>query len=378
MKNIRLFLVWMLAAALAVSPVLAESPAGSVTEEACIYPLSEAEKAHRPSGQNPAGGGQAADKPALRVLIIPKFEIDEMSGDYPGEAQPFYERYFASCQETGIPNAPPTAHFYFNPESSAGLLVTGASKTSAALSIMALLASGNYDLSDTYIVSVGCAGGSVGKSTLGDVILVTSACDYDLGHHVDTHEHSRKDSRVTWFPDDSFTETGYRQLNAALCDKVYEMIRNCPLRTTEQSKTVMAQNFPSYTDEEILPSVKKGAALTGDNYWKGLYGHETANFIAEYYGCPDPYRATEMEEIAVANTADCFGLLDRMISLRVIVNMDVFMNGDTPESIWGERRSFSERVESTNEETLDIFEPGMYNLLDASAIVIDAILAGTF
>lgn len=142
-----------------------------------------------------------AEKPALRVLIIPKFEIDEMSGDYPGEAQPFYERYFAGCKETGIPNALPTAHFYFNPESSAGLLVTGASKTSAALSIMALLASGNYDLSDTYIVSVGCAGGSIGKSTLGDVILVTSACDYDLGHHVDTHEHSRNDSRVTWFPD---------------------------------------------------------------------------------------------------------------------------------------------------------------------------------
>jgi len=35
-------------------------------------------------------------------------------------------------------------------------------------------------------------------------------------------------------------------------------------------------------------------------------------------------------------------------------------------------------VESSNEETLDIFEPGMYNLIDASAIVIDAILAGTF
>ena len=27
----------------------------------------------------------------IKVLIVPKFEIDEISGDYPGEAQLFYE-----------------------------------------------------------------------------------------------------------------------------------------------------------------------------------------------------------------------------------------------------------------------------------------------
>ena len=325
-----------------------------------------------------ASGADASEKTALRVLIVPKFEIGDMTGDFPGEAQLFYERYCAGIEETAIPHMPPTAHFYVNPENGAGILVTGSGKTAAGLSMMALLSSGAFDCSDLYIVSVGCAGGSVSECTLGDVILVTSVCDYDLGHHVDAHERENTESRVMWFPDDSFADYNFKRLNAALCDKAYEIIRGCPLQTTEKAKAVMAEHFADYTPAEILPAVKKGTALTADNYWKGIYGHETATFIAKYYECPDPYAATEMEEIAIANTADCFGLLDRVISLRVIVNMDLFLNGETPESTWGVRQTFSEKVESTNTETLDIFEPAMHNLFDVSAMVIDSILAGDF
>ena len=143
-----------------------------------------------------------------------------------------------------------------------------------------------------------------------------------------------------------------------------------------RSKTTMLENFGARDEEDVIPAVRKGTALTGDNYWKGIYGHVTANFIASYYECPDPYMATEMEEIAVANVADCFGMLDRLISLRTIVNMDVFLNDETPESTWGEYESFSKKVEHNNSETFDVFEPAMHNLFDASAIVIDAILSG--
>jgi hypothetical protein len=83
---------------------------------------------------------------------------------------------------------------------------------------------------------------------------------------------------------------------------------------------------------------------------------------------------TEIEEVAIANTADCFGMLDRVISLRVIVNMDVFLNGATPESTWGEYKSYNEKVEEKNDETLDIFEPAMHNLFDTGSMIIDAIL----
>lgn len=320
----------------------------------------------------------APDKTVLRTIIIPKFEIGEMSGDFPGEAQLFYEKYCMDCEESEIPNMPPTAHFYVNRDSGAAILVTGSGKTAAALSLMAVLSSGLYDCSDAYIVSVGCSGGSADQCTLGDVILITAVCDYDLGHHVDAHEKKKSNSQIMWFPDDSFADYEFKFLNSGLYEKAYEMIKGCPLQTTEEAKAVMLENFAAREEENVLPAVRKGTALSGDNYWKGTYGHATANFIAEYYGCPDPYMATEMEEIAIANTLECFNMLDRLVSLRVIVNMDLFMDGETPESTWGEYGSFNEKVIEENSETLDIFEPAMYNLFHTAGIVIDAMLEGAF
>lgn len=146
-----------------------------------------------------AACSSSAKKTPLRVIIIPKFEIGEMSGDFPGEAQLFYEEYCPGCEEIEIPNMPPTGHFYFNDENGVGMLVTGAGKTAAGLSMMAVLSSELYDYSDTTIVSVGCAGGSVRNCTLGDVVLVTAACDYDLGHHVDAHEKKKTNRRSCGF-----------------------------------------------------------------------------------------------------------------------------------------------------------------------------------
>lgn len=315
-------------------------------------------------------------KTPLRAIIIPKFEIGEMSGDFPGEAQLFYERYCNGCEEITIPHMPLTGHFYVNEENHVGLLLTGSGKTAAGLSLMAVLSSELYDYSDAFIVSVGCAGGSETSCAPGDVILVTSVCDYDLGHHVDAYDRKNGNSYGMWFPDDSYADYAFRFLDEDLCDKVYELIRDCPLRTTDETKKVMRENFKARSEEEILPSVKKGTAVTGDNFWKGIYGHLSADYIAKYYGCPDPYSATEMEEIAIANTADCFGLLDRTISMRVIVNMDIFLNGETPESIWGEYKGFNQKVREKNTETFDIFEPAMHNLFDTASIAIDAVLRG--
>ena len=257
-----------------------------------------------------------------------------MTGDFPGEAQLVYEKYCAGCAEIEIPHMPSTAHFYLNEENGVGILITGSSKTAAGFSLLTLLSSEHYDFSDTYIVSMGCAGGNVGYSTLGDVVLLTAVCDYDLGHHVDTRDREDTDADVTWFPDEAYAEYECKILNAELCERVYQQIKDCPLRTTELAKQMLQKNYPDWEGSYRDPAVLKGTSVTGDNYWKGSCGHATANYIVEYYGCPDPYAVSEMEEIAIANAASCFGMLDRIISLRVVVNTDLFMNDDTPESIW--------------------------------------------
>ena len=161
--------------------------------------------------------GKDDETTKVRVLIVPKFEIGEVTGDFPGEAQLFYEYYCAGCGEIDIANTTPTARFYMDEENGVGLLITGSGKTAAGLSLMSLLSNNNYDFSDTIIVSVGCSGGSTGFTRFGDVVLVTAACDLELGHHTDKKELADPDTGHTWFPDESDNDYSFRQMDPENC-----------------------------------------------------------------------------------------------------------------------------------------------------------------
>lgn len=39
----------------------------------------------------------------------------------------------------------------------------------------------------------------------------------------------------------------------------------------------------------------------------------SCGYVAECYGCPDPFAVAEMEKIAIANNAECFDMPDRII-----------------------------------------------------------------
>ena len=84
-----------------------------------------------------------------------------------------------------------------------------------------------------------------------------------------------------------------------------------------------------------------------------------------------------MEDIAVCTAAQRMGLLDRMIVLRGSVNMDVFMNGMTPEKLWDPENDYN-LIDEDNPEAADIFETAMKNNFTIGSTVIDAILAGNF
>ena len=126
-----------------------------------------------------------------------------------------------------------------------------------------------------------------------------------------------------------------------------------------------------------VPLKLRGTAVTSDNYWKGQYGHLNALRMTEVYQCPDPYAITEMEDVAVARTVERMGMLDRLIVIRGSVNMDVFMLGATPESLWGDAEATTLASEE-NVEAADIFMTAMKNNFNVGRIIIDQILAGQF
>lgn len=309
---------------------------------------------------------------SVKVLILPKFETGAMSGDFPGEAQYFYEHYCLGGGEYGIPGGFPGHKLYVR--DGVALYVTGMGKVNAALSLAALLHDPRFDFSHCFVLSVGCGGGAWGTAVMGDVVLATAAVDYDLGHHADIRELTAPRDH-TWFRDPIFDSSAFRVLDADRMDRAWDLIRDTKLETTPRTRCFLARAFPGEAWAAREPMVLRGTTVSGDNYWKGAAGHRNARAMAASYGCPDPYAVCEMEDAALAVAMDRLGVLDRFLILRVCVNMDVFMNGMTPEKLWDAGLGHGIAAEDS-EEAADIFPTAMENEFRVGKRLIDAILAG--
>ena len=312
-------------------------------------------------------------KIAVKVLILPKFDIGEMEGDFPGEAQYYYEHYLKDAESYEIPGGNEGSRLYVR--DGIALYLLGMGKVNAALNTAAVLSDERFDFSEAYILSTGCAGTAAGYSVMGDVFVITAAVDYDLGHHADAREMADS-TAPTWFHDPDFDDAAVIRLNPDLMDRVYTLVKDLRIETTEKTRNYMREAFDGAEWAARGPKVLRGTAVTGDNYWKGWYDHENALRMVQTYGCPDPFAATEMEDIAVCAAVKRKGLLDRMIILRDSVNMDVFMPGMTPENLWGSDPSAMKLATEDNAEAADIFATAMKNNFTVGSVIIDAIQNG--
>ncbi len=304
----------------------------------------------------------------VKVLILPKFEVGELTGDFPGEAQLFYEEYSAGGDVYEIGGD----KLYYR--DGVALFTTREGKVNAALGTAAVLSDERFDFSDAYVMSVGCGGAAEGYGIFGDVFVISAAVDYDLGHQADPREMS-SESETTWFRDESYDDSAVVWLDEDLTDRVFERLKNVQLATTENTVKFLNKEYPGEAWADREPQVKRGTVVSGDNYWKGKYDHQNALLIAKTYNCKDPVAITEMEDIAVGLAVKRFGLLDRLIILRVAVNMDNFPSGVTPEMLWDPKSD--DHISSENSmESVDIFETAMHNCFDTGKILIDAILEG--
>ena len=148
------------------------------------------------------------------------------------------------------------------------------------------------------------------------------------------------------------------------------------METTDRTRAFMAAAFDNAEWATRDPMVLRGTTVSGDNYWKGAYDHANAVLMTETYQCPDPFALTEMEDVALAVAAERLGMLDRYIIIRASVNMDVFMNGASPASLWDPDFKQSLASESSV-EAADIFATAMENNFKVGRVVVDAILNGS-
>lgn len=303
---------------------------------------------------------------------MPKFEDSELAGDFPEEAQFYYEGFVDGGKAYDIKGGFEDNKLYV--KDGIALYETGMGKVNAAASTQAILQDERFDFSDAYIISTGCGGGSRDYAVMGDVIICTAAVDYDLGHHADPRDLTETRD-TTWFHDEAYDSFSCKILDTDLMEKVYQLTKDTPLETTERTKTFMSAAFGGADWAVRDPKVLRGTTASGDNYWKGEYNHANALAMNEAYHCPDPLAVAEMEDVAIANVADRFGLLDYLIIIRDCVNCDVFMNGATPESLWDPDSDHTLASESSV-EAADIFPIAMENNYKVGKVVIDAILKG--
>ena len=107
-------------------------------------------------------GDASAEVLPIKVLILPKFEVGEMDGDYPGEAQLYYHQYLEGAESYDIPGGKEGSRLYV--KDGVGLYVLGMGKVNAALGTMAVLSDKRFDFSDAFIIATGCAGSSKGST----------------------------------------------------------------------------------------------------------------------------------------------------------------------------------------------------------------------
>ncbi|MBE6689430.1 MAG: hypothetical protein E7588_09220 [Ruminococcaceae bacterium] len=310
------------------------------------------------------------EKIKIKLLILPKFEVGEMSGDAPGEAQFYYDAYVKGGEEYEIVAAYENNKLYV--KNGVALYVAGMGKVNAAISLTVLLTDARFDFSDAYVLSTGCCGAAYEKGVMGDVYLITACVDYDIGHRVDSTELSG-DSFTTWMPDASYNSSSFKVLDKKLCEKVYELVKNIVPKTTPLTRKYMSDAFDGAEWAIREPAVLRATTLSGDNYWKGMRGHANGIAMTEAYGCPDPFISSEMEDSALAVVMDRMGMLDRFIAVRGAVNMDVFTNDMTPEKLWSVTTQHS-LTSDDSEEAADIFNVAMENIFNVGRVIADAML----
>jgi len=314
----------------------------------------------------------------LNVLVLAKMEKGEMSEDTIGEAQLTYDRFIKGDDEI-VYELANKCKLYLNAKTNVGIVVTGSGKTAVSSAMATILSDLRFNFEEALIISIGCSGASYEASTIGDISICAEAVDGDLGHTAGYNDYDNPEERKSfWYHDASFDNNSYLAMNQELVNRVYELIKDVPLRTTKMTQSILVKNFPEQEWALRDPKVLIGTHVTSDIFWKGLGYHNQIESIVETYECKNPYTACEMEDIATAVVARDFDILDRLVILRAQVNVDVFLKGQTPDSLWGSGYFFTYSVYDVNEETLDAFEPVMYSLADVTSVIIEAVLNNTF
>lgn len=260
-----------------------------------------------------------------KAFIISMFEFEEA---------PWYDALDLTHNITipGLSPMYPTIHCTAN--YTICQLTTGEGEINAASTITALTLNPLFDLSKTYFLIAGIAGGEPDQTTIGSVTLAKYAVQAALEYEIDYREYIKTNSNWTtgyfafgtdnpWEYPGNVYGTEVFELNEKLRDRAFDLASNATLNngTTGNAKFRKLYNE---TAARSLPGIVKCDILTSDVYFTGnVLGDYFSDFTKLMTNGSASYCASAQEDNASLEAfvrSDKYGLVDfqRIIVMRTI------------------------------------------------------------
>ena len=295
------------------------------------------------------------ERRAIKVVVVAMYENGAARGDDPGELQLWVERL---PLDTQLPFPSGESDLYLNDE---GVLafVTGGGIPNATASVMALGLDPRFDLSKTYWLIAGVAGGDPQDMSLGSAAWARHVVDGDLAYEIDSREIPADwpyglfplgSKEPVSSPADLYSgwtlNTISFQLNRQLVDWAYSITRDLELADTAEL-AAYRDFYTGYPLAQRAPFVTVGDTLSSSTYWHGellnlwandwlhVYAGADANFMTS--NMEDSGTLTALHRLARTGSVDA----DRILVLRTASNFTMQPPGKS--AVWSKTTPYPDR-----------------------------------
>lgn len=247
----------------------------------------------------------AEDRIPIKIIVAAMFENGETTGDVPGELQLWVERL---ALDEVLPFPLGERGLFLNDKGVMAVLL-GGGIANATASVMALGTDPRFDLSKTYWLIAGVAGGDPADISLGSAAWAKNVIDGDLAYEIDAREIPAHwpygmiplgGQEPTDDPADIYTgwtlDTISFQLNESLVDWAYALTKDAELGDSPGIAAYRAL-FEGLPEGQRPPFVTIGDTLSSSTYWHGRNLNTWANdWVRAYAGKDANFMTSNMED----------------------------------------------------------------------------------
>ncbi|MEM7613130.1 MAG: purine nucleoside permease [Pseudomonadota bacterium] len=301
---------------------------------------------------SPSAIAEAASKTPIKVVVVTMFERGELRGDDPGEIQFWLERLSLNTEH---PFSMGEASLYSNEDGVMAILVGGGIPNATA-SIMALGVDPRFDLTKTYWLIAGIAGGDPADLSLGSAAWARHVVDGDLLYEIDGREIPDDWSygmvplgadAPTQDPEDLYggwtLNTISFSLHKGLVDWAYDLTKDAPLEDAPGIRE-FRKLYKTHPNAQRPPFVTIGDTLSASTYWHGELLNTWANdWLPLYAGSDANFMTSNMEDSGTLTALHRLGRAelvdtDRILVLRTASNFTMPPKGKT--AVWSKTAPF--------------------------------------